>query len=395
MRLSSLLLLSVLCLCSSALLPSTGLAAVVEATPRPLLEIGPFSTAHRDVDMVSPKSVLFHPVLPKFYVNALEAGKTLVYSRNFERLTTIEHRFASHSTLTPGQAFWGKPVEGWFTHEGRYLWLTYYRFSDDPQAQGGSGFSVVDTTTDKIVATYPTGNIPKFVTATSDSSKLAVVLWGENKVELFDIRDPLHAHRASIVQLGGPVLAPRGSDRDVTCGGCLRGAAFVPGSTLLAVAKMGGGGLYLVDTATAQQVRFLPRVPATPRHLQVYGDYLYLSANVSGTVGRISLVDLRRAAADPHFEPPVHSRRIGVGARTLKVVKDQVYVALNESKQVAVMNLDFSNLRYLPAPAFPVGLDVQEDLLAVTSQGKKGVGGHRVWVYRLPEGASAENVSPR
>lgn len=365
--------------------PVTPDASRVSAQPAALLaEIGPFSRTHRDAEMVSPKSVLFHPARAKLYINALEAGKTLVYdSTTLEKLATISHRFGSHDKLEQGNTFIGKPVEGWFTHGGRYLWVTYYRFSDDGAAMGASGFSVIDTETDRIVKTYPTGNIPKFITANADSTRLAVVLWGENKVVFYDIAEPANAHVLGDVQLGPAVHAARGSDRDATCGGCLRGAAFLPGGQMLAVAKMGGGGLYLVDTAKFQQMRLLLKVPSTPRHLQVYGEHLYLSANVSGTVGRIALADLDRAAADKSFTPPVLVQKIGEGARTLKVVGDQVYVALNESKKVARMDLDFSNLRYLDAPAFPVGLDVKGDLLAVSSQGKKGVGGHRVWLYRL------------
>lgn len=372
---------------ASAAAPAPSSHEVVRDSSLPaghLAEIGPFSSAHRDAEMVSPKSVLFHPTRAKLYINALEAGKTLVYdSVTLEKLATITHRFGSHEKLEQGTSFIGKPVEGWFTHGGRYLWVTYYRFSDDGAAMGPSGFSVIDTETDRIVKTYSTGNIPKFITANADSTRLAVILWGENKVVFYDIAEPANARLVGDVQLGPPVHAPRGSDRDATCGGCLRGAAFLPGRQLMAVAKMGGGGLYLVDTAKFQQVRLLLKVPSTPRHLQVYGEHLYLSANVSGTVGRIALADLDRAAADKSFTPAVQTRKIGEGARTLKVVGDQVYVALNESKKVARMDLDFSNLRYLDAPAFPVGLDVKGDLLAVSSQGKSGVGGHQVWLYRL------------
>ena len=110
-------------------------------------------------------------------------------------------------------------------------------------------------------------------------------------------------------------------------------------------------------------------------------DWLYMTANVSGTVARIRLSDLLASVNSPGMVPKVESKKIGAGARTLKVVNDQVYVALNTSKQIAIMNLDFSGVHYLAAPAFPVGLDVDGQSLAVTSQGRQGVGGHRVWVF--------------
>jgi DNA-binding beta-propeller fold protein YncE len=362
------------------------LACSFACAQAPVAELGPFSAAHRDADMVSPKSVLFHPSGNKFYVNALEAGKTLVYdARTLAKLAVIPHTFTSHDSLTPAgpnsRTFFGKPVEGWFTHDGRYLWVTYYRWSDDGAAMRASGFAVIDTTTDQVLRAYATGNIPKFVTANADSTELAVTLWGENRVELFDIRDPLHAVRTADIQVGPKVVAAAGSDRDATCGMCLRGTAYIPGTSWLAVARMSaGGGLSIVDTASRKVVADWPRMPATPRHLQVYGDWLYMSANQSGTVARIALADIKRSVAERHT-PAVQARKVGAGARTLKVVDGQVYVALNESRKVGILPLDLSSVRYLDAPAYPVGLDVKAGRLAVTSQGHHGQGGHRVWVY--------------
>lgn len=356
------------------------------ATQPFVAELGPYSATHRDAEIVSPKSVLFHPGGKKFYINALEAGKTLVYdARTLSKLATISHAFSSHSDLLPttstGKAFYGKPVEGWFTHEGRYLWVTYYRWSDDASATRASGFAVVDTATDRIIRAYQTGNIPKFVTANADSTELAVTLWGENRIELYDIRDPARAVKTGDIVVGPKVSAALGSNRDATCGMCLRGTAYIPGTSWIAVARMSaGGGLSIVDAQSRKVLVDWPRMPATPRHLQVAGDSLYMSANVSGTVARITLSELKLAVADRRT-PAVQSRKIGAGARTLKVMDGQVYVALNESRKVAVLPLDFSAVKYLDAPAFPVGLDVHAGRLIVTSQGHRGQGGHRVWVY--------------
>lgn len=350
----------------------------------PVFEISPFNADHPDADVISPKSVLFHPSLPKLYINALEAGKTLVYSSDgHTKLATIQHRYSDHAHLREGDSFFGKPVEGWFTHEGRYLWITYYRWSDDPNAVGSSGFCLIDTETDRIVRGFRTGNIPKIITANEDSSLLAVTLWGSNQVELYDIANPLAPLRKGVIAVGPPVEAKPGSNRDATCGLCLRGTAFLPGGHLLAVARMGGGGLSLVDLDTLKVVRTLLNVPHTPRHIQVHEDWLYLSANTSGTIARIALADLQHAAEDPQYEPPVQSRKVGEGARTLKVVGDHVYFALNQSSAIGVTDLDFSHLMQFSAPSYPVGLDVQGDRLAVTSQGRNGIGGHRVWIYDL------------
>ncbi|MGF7176983.1 SPOR domain-containing protein [Azospirillum doebereinerae] len=337
-------------------------------------EISPFAGALTDREVISPKSVLFHPVLPKFYINALEAGKTLVYdAATLTKTATIAH--------SAGNDF-GKPVEGWFTHGGRYLWVTYYRMNRDTHATGPSMFVQIDTETDRIVHSFPTGNIPKAISADAASSQLAVTLWGENKVELYDIRDPLAVRRIGTVEIGPPPAVRPGSNRDRTCGLCLRGTVFLPGTDYLVVARMGGGGLAVVDVKTLRLVKVITQVPPTPRHLVVHGDSLYISSNVSGTVSRIGLRNLV-AHIEQNSPLTVAASHVGGGARTIKVADDKIYVALHDSKMIARMNLDLTGVEYAGAAPYPVGLDVKGDLLLVSSQGMNGLGGHRVGVYSL------------
>jgi DNA-binding beta-propeller fold protein YncE len=345
-------------------------------------EIGPFSSI-RDEEMISPKSVLFHPILPKFYVNALEAGKTLVYEvRTLKKLKTISHSGVRPDAASPN--VFGKPVEGWFTHHGKYLWITYYRWSDDPFALRGSGFAQIDTTTDEIVKVYPTGNIPKFITSNKNDTQMAVTLWGENRVEIYVLSSTGMATLQSSITVGPKVVAALGSDRDQTCGMCLRGTAYLPGTPYLVVAKMGGGGLAVLDVNKLKVAKMVQGVPLTPRHLEAYDNYLYITANVSGSVSRISIPNLV-ANVEKNESLKVLSAHIGSGARTLKIDKNKVYVALSNSKQVARMNLDFTDVEYSNAAPYPVGLDVKDGLLLVTSQGKKGVGGHKVGVYSVTD----------
>lgn len=348
-------------------------------------EIGPFSTTSRDFEVVSPKSVLFHPVLPKFYVNALESGKTLVYdSRSLAKIGTITHATGRQFDARGSGGTLGKPVEGVFTHKGRYLWITYYRLTSDPTGTKPSMFAQIDTATDIVVGVHATGNVPKAIATNSAGDRLAVTLWGENAVSLYDVRDPLSVRPLGTVRVGASVVARPGTNRDRTCGLCLRGTVFIPGTPYLVVGAMHGGGLAVIDTTSFSVVKTITGTPATPRHLTIYGDHLYFSANVSGTVARIRLENLiahveRGEALD------IRTKRVGDGARTLKIVAGKIYVALNGSRKIARMNLDFSNVEYTQAAPFPVGLDVKDDLLVVTSQGQNGAGGHRVGVYRISD----------
>lgn len=357
--------------------------ANAEKLDMPFIEISPFSNTHNDEELISPKSVCIHPTEKKMYINALEAGKTLVYSTDkLEKIKTISHSFSSHQDPKPGTLFFGKPVECQFTHHGKYLWTTYYRWSDDPNAIGPSGFSIVDTSSNEIVKVFPTGNIPKFITSNDNDTLLAVTLWGENKIELYDIHEPLNTRLIASIPLGPKVFAEPGSNRDQTCGLCLRGTAFIPNTDFIAVAQMGsGGGIWLVNYQTHKPVRLIKNLPPTPRHLEFYQNWLYLSSNVSGTISKISLEDLMHAASDAAFEPKIESKRIGEGARTIKIFNGKIYVALNQSLKLAISSLDFKDINYLDAPAYPVGLDVNDQIIVITSQGRNNQGGHRVRIY--------------
>ena len=99
--------------------------------------------AYLDKDIRSPKSVNIHPDQSKYYVNSLEGSKTVVYDlQTGEKLKVITHQFdEQHKALwapesglfnftyarTNQNHFIGKPVESTFSHNGRYLWVPYYR----------------------------------------------------------------------------------------------------------------------------------------------------------------------------------------------------------------------------------------------------------------------------
>ena len=121
-----------------------------------------------DRDVFSPKSVNFRPDGVKYYVNSLEGCATVVYrTSDNAKLKVISHRFASgqgplwaapsglyrftHYDDGERRAFGGKPVEGAFTHGGRYLWVPYYRRTFDLNAQDPSAIAVIDTEADSIV----------------------------------------------------------------------------------------------------------------------------------------------------------------------------------------------------------------------------------------------------
>ena len=80
--------------------------------------------------------------------------------------------------------FKGKPVESCFSHNGKYLWVTYYRRDYDINAQSPSAVAIIDTDKDSIVRVMPTGPLPKMIAASPNNKFIAVTHWGDNTVGL-------------------------------------------------------------------------------------------------------------------------------------------------------------------------------------------------------------------
>ncbi|MBQ9406896.1 MAG: hypothetical protein IJU37_09225 [Desulfovibrio sp.] len=249
-------------------------------------------TELRGTHMLSPKSVLFKPDGSAFYVNALEGYKTLVFdAASLELQHIIRHSFGKDDaslflngedsalgyTYDPGadrtcrNCFRGKPVEGVFTHGGRFLWISYYRRSYDRWAQSPSALAIIDTGSNAIVRVMPTGPLPKALAVSPDGRTLAVIHWGDNTVGIVDIAstEPSQfsyvAHLVAGKKLDVSRLA--GKRRDAACGLCLRGAAFNKDGTKLFVARMSGSGLEVFTLDGSEAPRAVCRNISVPRHL--------------------------------------------------------------------------------------------------------------------------------
>ena len=315
-----------------------------------------------DAQVASPKSVQFLPAGNKAYVQALEGQATLVYNTNtLTRTRVIVHRFgAKHTPLflpnkryaqrllnaqapQPVQHFTGKPVEGTFSHKGRYLWVSLYRRSYDPLSQMPSALSVIDTQTERIVRVVNTGSIPKFLTLSPDQQKLAVIHWGENTVGVLgfegDLPPPsLQPANASVRPLQVQHLAEwvvgkrlaldftQKVNRDQQCGLCLRGATFTRDGAHLLVGRMGGGGISVLNTQTGRHVGVVGGSKPSPRHLVLSrdGKSVYVSANVSGWVEKFEVAAVLKAAYSqgggqnaPKSIKPSRQVRLGSGVRTI------------------------------------------------------------------------------
>src|SRR6478672_5241871 len=293
-----------------------------------VMKAGPLDSAPEthDGEILSPKSVRFSLDGTKVYVNALEAGKTLVYEwPSLHKLPTIVHRFGpadsalfrgrstvfhyryfTHSHAGSPNVFTGRPVESELSKDGHWLFIPYYRRSFDTSAQSPSALAVIDTRVDSIVRVLPTGPIPKYVAASPDGRLLAVTHWGDNTIALLDVLsgDPAKFHyvRRLVVEQRLDQAPLAGTDRDRTCGFCLRGTVFTADGRTLLVARMGKkGGVAGFDVASGRYLGTVMGVPRTPRHLELSADgrTLFASSMQAGVVSRVStarvVAALRRA----------------------------------------------------------------------------------------------------
>lgn len=374
-----------------------------------------------DRDINSPKSVNYLPEKKKFYVQSLEGLETVVYSiETFEKLNVIRHTFNADNQhlFKDGEytafdyqyryrksdfnIFSGKPVESCFSHNGKYLWVTYYRRSYDANAENPSALAIIDTDTDEIVRVMPTGILPKMIAASPDSRYVAVTHWGDNTLGIIDTQgdDPMqfkYVNHAIVDKRLDVKFEPGVKvDRDSNCGYCLRGTVFTPDSKYLLVGRMGGdGGIAVFDLENDYQYLGVTHSPYyNIRHLIITGDDLIVSSNSLGQVQKTNWKEfienrLANAGKNTRDNSAWESSYVGGGARTIVASSTGKYIFAcvnNQSKIVVVNSQTMKRVAEIPADSFPVGMEITDDdqYLMVTAQGKaqKG-GGHSVMVYKI------------
>lgn len=371
----------------------------------------------RGTNINSPKAAIFSPDGSRFYINSLEGMKTAIFdSQTLKELGVIEHSFTeADSPLFAGNedriegyeyftlpkngqtnCFGGKPVEFALSHNGKYLWITYYRKSWDPRATSPSAVAIIDLDTNKPVRIMPTGTIPKMLTLSPDGNTMAIINWGDNTIGLIDVSasDPKDFKYIRQMTDGSKLDLERTTgDRDANCGYCLRGAAFSPDSRYLLVGRMHGGGISVFDTRNGERIGILRGFPATPRHLVRDGSKLYVSSNASGYVSEIDLTEalkelLQAPGKDNSVKLSPRTLFVGKGTRTILLTPDGKYILAvsNLASKLSLIDRDkWKVVAQLPVSQYGVGLAVSPDgkMAVTTSQGRQGHGGHVIDVFAL------------
>ena len=370
-----------------------------------------------DVSINSPKSVNILNSKNKFYVNSLEGEETAVYDlTTFKKIKIIKHSFnASNQYLFKGDAnagfiyktktsnlnyFNGKPVESCFSHNGKYLWITYYRKSYDANAIDPSAVCIIDTDADTIVRVMTTASLPKMIACSPDSKTIAISHWGDNTVSLIDVSSgnpQLFSYLDNIVidyKMNLNFSSNAKIDRDNNCGNCLRGTEFTPDNKYILVGKMGGNGIAIIDIEKRKYLGTVTGMKTNMRHLLIKDSMLYLSSNKYGYVQKTLLYDFVNYFSTTSKMGAYNKWQnafVGIGARTISIDPSGKYLFAavnNESKVSIVRTSDMKVLASCNADSYPVGMDMSEDgkTLIVTAQGKTGGGGNSVMVFKVKYG---------
>ena len=372
-------------------------------------------TLTADSSIRSPKSVSVTPDGTKFYVNSLEGGNTVVFeTSSLRKMAVVSHKitpekdslwvkspefFSFHKKRKDPDTFTGKPVEGTFSHGGKYFWVPYYRRNYDNNAVEPSAVAVINTLTDKIVRIFETGPLPKMIATSPDSRTVAVTHWGDNTVGFIDIAswnpsDWRYTDLVVVEQKLSLNFAPGVTiDRDVNSGYCLRGTVFTPDGRYLLVGCMGGtGGIAVIDMSTRTYLGRIFGMRSNLRHLVLRDGWLYMSINNAGYIQKVPLQTVLDAIPQMKGRiariSGISECKVPAGARTIELSPDGKYIfaACNFSSRLAVVDAEKMTLiGQMPVDSYPVGLDLSRDgsLIFVTSQARMGYGGNCIGIYRL------------
>lgn len=368
-----------------------------------------------DLDINSPKSANIHPNGKKFYINSLEGCRTIAYDMETHRKLKVIHHsfteadsalFSTPSGLFPFRfykknlnTFDGKPVEGAFSHGGRYFWVPFYRRTFDINAQEPSAMAIIDTETDSTVLVMETGPLPKMVCASHDGRFMVVSHWGDNTVGLIDIQsdNPRDWKYLRYYEIDEKLILnfslTKQVDRDQSDGWLLRGTVFTPDDKYLLVGCMGNsGGIAVIDMETHEYLGRMLGMRANVRHLVIRDGWLYLSINKTGYVQRIRLDKFLEAARQMEnhigYVDGWEECKVGDGARTIELSPDGRYVfaACNIDSRVCVVDTrTMTMVATIAADSYPVGLDISADgkTVITTSQGRGNGGGNAVDIFKV------------
>ncbi|MEH0156085.1 YncE family protein [Limibacter armeniacum] len=262
------------------------------------------------------KSVLISP--NQKYVYTLNLEGMSVYE--IDRVTLKKHR-ELRFIPTEGEGYdyskreWiksyqEKPVEGCFSHDGKYLWISLHNaggivawnlhHTEEYESRTKKAHIILSDNTREVTSLkfIPTGKTPKVITKSTDGETLYVSNWHSNSVSVIDISssDPDDWKKVT----------------DLKTGAVPRGLLISENDKKLYVNNMGGASISVLNLSTSQEDTVLKRM-VTPRHIVQDDHYLYVTLSSPEKLVKISKSD--------HY--PILEQVTGDDPRTLDLSYDK------------------------------------------------------------------------
>lgn len=269
---------------------------------------------------------------------------TVYDAKTFELLKTVPDSISlkNFGYSKSASLFKGAPVEGTYSPDGKYLYVTNYAMYGPGYNKEGhdtcspaSGFDTsfvyrINRSNYEIDAVYPVGSVPKVVEVTPDNKYLLVTNWCSYTLTVISIET-------------------QKTVKTIKIGRYPRGISVSKDSKKAYVAEMGGNRIHVINLEDFT-VTFIP-IGSNPRAIVLSPDNskLYVTMNLSGQVASWDLIANQAGK----------SIKTGKAARSLAISSDgtAIFVVNFDSDTISkVRTSDMKVLQTLKACNEPIGI---------------------------------------
>jgi len=269
---------------------------------------------------------------------------TVYDAKTFELLKTVPDSISlkNFGYSKSASLFKGAPVEGTYSPDGKYLYVTNYAMYGPGYNKEGhdtcspaSGFDTsflyrINRSNYEIDAVYPVGSVPKVVEVTPDNKYLLVTNWCSYTLTVISIET-------------------QKTVKTIKIGRYPRGISVSKDSKKAYVAEMGGNRIHVINLEDFT-VTFIP-IGSNPRAIVLSPDNskLYVTMNLSGQVASWDLIANQAGK----------SIKTGKAARSLAISSDgtALFVVNFDSDTISkVRTSDMKVLQTLKACNEPIGI---------------------------------------
>ena len=269
---------------------------------------------------------------------------TVYDAKTFELLKTVPDSISlkNFGYSKSASLFKGAPVEGTYSPDGKYLYVTNYAMYGPGYNKEGhdtcspaSGFDTsfvyrINRSNYEIDAVYPVGSVPKVVEVTPDNKYLLVTNWCSYTLTVISIET-------------------QKTVKTIKIGRYPRGISVSKDSKKAYVAEMGGNRIHVINLEDFT-VTFIP-IGSNPRAIVLSPDNskLYVTMNLSGQVASWDLIANQAGK----------SIKTGKAARSLAISSDgtALFVVNFDSDTISKLRTsDMKVLQTLKACNEPIGI---------------------------------------